>query len=68
MAERISEVGYINEAREHAMISVYEPAILNASTSQNRDKRSAQIVIEIDTARKLLSELETFFENHDATD
>jgi hypothetical protein len=56
--ERIAEVGYINEAMEHAMISIYDPAILNAGGTW------VQVVISIDGATRLRDELDRFIADH----
>lgn len=65
MAERVAEVGYINADEEHALISIFEPPLLNATTSQWKDRTSVQVALSIDTARLLASNLQAFLEAHD---
>lgn len=57
-SERIAEVGYINEHMMHAMISIYNPAIINA------EQASVQVVISIDGAIQLRAELNAFLKQH----
>lgn len=58
MAERIAKVGYINSDMEHALISIYEPALLNPSDN------SVQVVISIEGAISLRAELNHFLSMH----
>lgn len=60
--ERVAPVGYINEDRLHALISIYDPALLNA---YNKD--AVQVAITIDTAIELRAELNRFLEQHGIT-
>lgn len=56
--ERIAEVGYINEQRQHALISIYNPALLNPN------KDSVQVAISIKGAKALRDFLNEFLEAH----
>lgn len=56
--ERIAEVGYINEKLEHAVISIYNPPILNPGSDW------VQVVLTIDGAIKLRAELNAFLTRH----
>lgn len=58
MAERIAEVGYINSSMEHALISIYEPALLNPAGN------SIQVAISIEGAIRLRAELNRFLSMH----
>lgn len=56
--ERIAEVGYINTQKQHALISVYHPSLLNAGSD------FVQVAISIDSAIKLRAELNAFLGSH----
>ena len=56
--ERIAEVGYINEAQQHALISIYNPPILNAGSV------FVQVALTIQGATKLRDELDAFLASH----
>ena len=56
--ERIAEVGYINEHCKHALISIDNPALLNAGPT------SVQVVISIEGAIQLRAELNAFLQRH----
>lgn len=58
MSERIAPVGYANADRRHALISIYEPAIVNCGTD------FAQVLITIDSAITLRAELNAFLAAH----
>lgn len=57
--ERVAPVGYINDARQHALVSVYNPAILNPGSD------SVQVVVSIESARVLRDNLDLFLAQHD---
>ncbi len=52
--ERVAEVGYINEQRKHALISVYNPAVLNPGTD------FVQVAVTIATLRDLRDKIDEF--------
>jgi hypothetical protein len=54
--ERIAPVGCINDERRHALISIYHPALLNASP----DLEFVQVAISIDGAVALRAALDAF--------
>ena len=56
--ERIAPVGYINDKCEHALISIYNPALLNPSSA------SVQVAISIDGAITLRAALNAFLRDH----
>ena len=56
--ERIAEVGYINDKCEHALISIYDPALKNFGTN------FVQVAVTIDGAITLRAELNAFLRKH----
>lgn len=58
MAERVAEVGYINSDMEHALVSIYEPALLNPSMD------GVQVAITIESAILLRANLNRFLAQH----
>lgn len=58
MTERIGEVGYINPEKRHALIGVWNPALIN------KGEDFVQIVLSIDGAIQLRAELNAFLEMH----
>jgi hypothetical protein len=57
-AERVEKIGYINNTREHALISIHDPAIVND------EDRFVQIAISVDAAVKLRDRLDAFLAAH----
>lgn len=57
-AERVGPVGYINDERAHALISIYSPTLLNAGTD------FVQVAVSIDSALTLRAELNAFLAAH----
>jgi hypothetical protein len=58
MLERIADVGYINSERRHALISIYDPALLNPG------KDSVQVAISLEGATALRDRLDEFLSRH----
>jgi hypothetical protein len=56
--ERIGEVGYIDEEKKHALIGIYEPALLNHGAD------FVQVAITIESAIALRAELNAFLAAH----
>ena len=54
MTERIAKVGFINEEQKHALISIYNPALINAGSDW------VQVAVSIDGAMALKAELNAF--------
>ena len=59
-AERVCEVGYINDQLKHVLISVLNPSLCNAQ----RPTKLVQIAITIDSAITLRAELNAFLKAH----
>lgn len=56
--ERIAQVGYINDECLHALISIYQPALINAG------ENSVQVALTITSAETLHWELGAFLRKH----
>jgi hypothetical protein len=56
--ERIAPVGYVNPSLQHAVVSIYHPALLNPGAD------FVQVVISIDGATKLRDSLDEFLRLH----
>lgn len=56
--ERIAEVGYINPDQQHALVSIYNPALLNPGSD------FVQVAVSIKGAIKLRDELDAFLAMH----
>lgn len=56
--ERIAEVGYLNSEMKHALISIFNPALLNPGPD------SVQVAISIDGVFALRAELNAFLKRN----
>jgi len=56
--EHIAEIGYINDDLEHALVSIYNPALLNPGAG------SVQVALSIKGAVRLRDELDKFLMTH----
>lgn len=66
MTERVAEIGYINDAHEHALISIFDPALLTAYDGP-QPQRSVQVAITISSAIELRAKLDAFLAAHERT-
>lgn len=65
MSERIDDIGYINADRQHALISVFDPPLLNASTEfAHANWRGVQVALSIEAAADLYQKLGAFLADH----
>lgn len=57
-AEKIDQIGYVNPDCEHALISIFKPALATSGNGY------VQVAITIDGAIKLYAELDAFLRSH----